>query len=87
MEKNSFWLVIGHLKELIPIIALVIGLIVGWINIKNELRNMTDKQLLLEAKIVALESKQDKFTDLLSRINENLATLNVSFEFIKERIK
>lgn len=85
-RNTSFWGVIGHIKELIPIIALVVGIIVGWINLNNELQRIKEKQIVQEAKIVTIESDTSKLNDTLSRVNENLASINTALEFIKQRV-
>lgn len=82
----SFWTLIGHIKELIPIIALVVALIVGWINLKNELKTISEKQLSTDARLIIVESDQNKLNDTLSRVNENLASINTALEFIKQKV-
>lgn len=83
----NFWMVVGHLKELIPIIALVVALIVGWVNLNNELGNIKETQAQQQAQILIIQSDQSKFQDTLNRVNENLAGINTALEFIKEKVK
>lgn len=82
----NFWSLIGHIKELIPIIALVVALIVGWINLKNELETIKERQLSTDARVLIVESDQNKLNDTLSRVNENLASINTALEFIKQKV-
>lgn len=83
----NFWMVVGHLKELIPIVALIVALIVGWVNLNNELSNIKKTQAEQAAQILIIQSDQNKFQETLNRVNENLAGINTALEFIKDKVK
>lgn len=82
-QNFNFWGLIERIKELMPVVALIIGLLVGWINVTNELENIKAKQAEIQSKILIQESRQDDLTELISKVNENLASINTALDFLK----